>query len=62
MLPVKEINHPCSRLIEAEPPPRSIKRSLLDYVDDIELYAEQTTKATNFRHSFNDIHCLAIKQ
>ena len=26
----------CSHLLEAEPPPRNIKRSFLDYVDDIE--------------------------
>ncbi|XP_049316938.1 uncharacterized protein LOC125779709 [Bactrocera dorsalis] len=66
MLPVKEHNlllsrqfllgcfrrnHPCSHLLGAEPPPRSIKRSFLDYVDDIEQYADQTSDATNFRQA-----------
>lgn len=42
-------NHPCSCLLEAEPPPRNNKRSLLDYVDDTEQYADQALDATNFK-------------
>lgn len=42
-------NHPCSCLLEAESPPRNNKRSLLDYVDDTEQYAEQALDATNFK-------------
>ena len=71
MLPVKLLskqfllgcfrrNHPCSRLLEAEPPPRNIKRSFLDYVDDIRQYADQTSDATNFRQALTAIHSGAI--
>ncbi|XP_049308657.1 uncharacterized protein LOC125777615 [Bactrocera dorsalis] len=41
-------NHPCSHLLRAEPPPRSIKRSFLDYVDDIEQYADRTSAQQTF--------------
>ncbi|XP_069963874.1 uncharacterized protein [Bactrocera oleae] len=75
MLPVKEHNellseqflpecfrrnHPCSRLLEAEPPPRNIKRSFLDYVDDIRRYAHRTSDATNYRQALTAIHSGAI--
>ena len=71
MLPVKEHNEPpskqfqlgcfaqkppCSRLLEAEPPLRNIKKSFLDYFDDIEQYANQTSDTTNFRHALTAIH------
>nr|XP_036232711.1 uncharacterized protein LOC118683639 [Bactrocera oleae] len=75
MLPVKEHNellfkqfllgyfrrnHTCNRLLEAEPPPKKIKRSFLDYVDDIRQYADQTSDATNFRQAMTAIHSGAI--
>ncbi|XP_049316536.1 uncharacterized protein LOC125779305 [Bactrocera dorsalis] len=75
MLPVKEHNellsrqfllgcfrrnHPCSHLLGAEPPPRSIKRSFLDYVDDVVQYADRTSDATDFRQVLTAIHSGAI--
>ena len=53
-------NHPCSRLLEAEPPPRNIKRSFLDYVDDSRQYADRTSDATNYRQALTTIHSGAI--
>ena len=49
-----------SRLLAAESPPRNIKRSFLDYVDDIRQYADQTSDATNFRQALTAIHSGAI--
>nr|XP_036217164.1 uncharacterized protein LOC106619600 [Bactrocera oleae] len=49
-------NNPCSRLLEEEPPPRNIKRSFFDYVDDIGQYTDQTSGATNFRHALTVIY------
>ncbi|XP_054088079.1 uncharacterized protein LOC128922244 [Zeugodacus cucurbitae] len=53
-------NHPCSHLLEAEPPPRCIKRSLLQYVDELNPYTDQTADANSFRHALNAIHSGAI--
>ena len=49
-------NYSCSRLLEAESPPRNIKRSFHGYVDDIEQYTDQTSDGTNFRYALTAIH------
>lgn len=51
-------DHSCSRLLEAEAPPRNIQSSLLNY--DIEQYVDKTSDATNFRHAPTAIHNGAI--
>lgn len=43
-----------------EPSPRNIKRSFVDYVDDIEQHAEQTSDATHFRQALTTIHSEAV--
>ena len=45
-----------SHLLVAKPPPRSVQRQFLHYVDDIEQYVDQGTDATNFRYALNAIH------
>ncbi|XP_054085761.1 uncharacterized protein LOC128921638, partial [Zeugodacus cucurbitae] len=41
-------NHPCSHFMEAEPLTRCIKRSLLQHVDELEQYTDQTADADSF--------------
>lgn len=43
-----------------EPPSSSIKRSFLDYIDDIVHLTEQTAAAINFRYTLNSFHSVAI--
>ena len=38
----------------------NIKRSFLDYVDDIEKYADQTSDTTNFIHALTAVHSGSI--
>lgn len=56
MLPVKlhnverfRWNHPCSHLFGAEQPPRNLKRTYPQLLDNIMHYIGETSNTTNFR-------------
>lgn len=57
---VKSHSCSCSHMLVAEPPPWNIKRTLLQYFNEVQHFTDQASDAANFRQLLNAIHKGAI--
>ncbi|CAD7011414.1 unnamed protein product [Ceratitis capitata] len=48
--------HPSRHLIEAEPPPRHIRKGVLDFKDTIQQHTQQPLDRTTYRQALDAIH------